>query len=397
MAGELTVKQLWLPKTSTAWRSLHTCLARSLIKESGYVFARSPGLSDRKSPIHCKQSIQLRHFRTHRRGLSTKYSPPQPQKPHESQNPYAQTPQNERYVDSARPLKRQRSDSDFADNASAYPPTQMPRTTYGGYAGSTLPQSYGQYKQEPQDRMHMSYNDHSSLGYNIRGANSYPPPGSSISGYQNPLQQPGPSPLSANTGLGNIGEHGPSSSASSVPRPLNNYYGSTGTAPNYGSYSGNYQAQTTHQYPSTSRTSSDSYPGLIGLQTPTSMTDIAALPSGHESNYMPSTSGAIGAATSAHTPVQSHHQAHDYSALSGGYTHTPATYVHSSPSYPTAPSQAQHAHHSSMEHVPYSSTLSDQSIPASNMLLGQAMPHNFYQQDEASYPTPTHAKQPPWG
>lgn len=271
----------------------------------------------------------------------------------------------------------------------------MPRTSYASYAGSALPQNYGQYKQNPQDRMHMSYGEQSSLGYNIRGANSYPPPASSISGYQNPLQQPGPSPLSANTGLGNISEHGPSSTAS-VPRPLSNYYGSTGAAPNYGSYSGNYQAQTTHQYPSTSRTSSD----LLGLQTPTSMTDIAALPSGHESNYMPSTSGtmSVGAGTSAHTPVQSHHQAHDYSALSGGYTHTPASYGHSSPSYPTAPSQPQHAHHSSMEHVPYSSAMPDQSLPANNMLLGQALPQNFYQQDEASYPTPTtHAKQPPWG
>jgi hypothetical protein len=312
---------------------------------------------------------------------------------------YAQTQQPERYVDSARPLKRQRSDSDFADNTATYPPSQMPRTTYAGYAGSSLPQSYPQYKQEPQDRMHMTYAEQSSMGYNIRGASSYPPPVSNIGGYQNSLQQPGPSPLSANAGLVNISEHGPSSTAS-VPRPLNNYYGSAGTAPNYGSYSGNYQAQT-NQYASTSRTSSDSYPNLLGgLQTPTSMTDIAALPSGHESNYMPSTSGAmsVGAGTSVHTPVQSQHQAHDYSALSGGYSHGSASYVQSSPSYQTAPSQPQHAHHSSLDQVSYSSALPDQSVPAtSNMLLNQSLPPNFYQQDEASYPTPTHAKQPPWG
>jgi hypothetical protein len=247
--------------------------------------------------------------------------------------------------------------------------------------------------------MHMTYAEQSSMGYNIRGASSYPPPVSNIGGYQNSLQQPGPSPLSANAGLVNISEHGPSSTAS-VPRPLNNYYGSAGTAPNYGSYSGNYQAQT-NQYASTSRTSSDSYPNLLGgLQTPTSMTDIAALPSGHESNYMPSTSGAmsVGAGTSVHTPVQSQHQAHDYSALSGGYSHGSASYVQSSPSYQTAPSQPQHAHHSSLDQVSYSSALPDQSVPAtSNMLLNQSLPPNFYQQDEASYPTPTHAKQPPWG
>jgi len=331
----------------------------------------------------------------HRRGLS-KYSPPQPQKPQEPQNPYAQTQPNERYADSARPLKRQRSDSDFADNASAYPPSQMPRTSYAGFAGSTLSQSFGQYKPDPQDRMNMGY-EQGSMGYNIRGTNSYPPPGSSLSGYSNPLHQPGPSPLPANTGLGNISEHGPSSS---VPRPLNNYYGSTGTALNYGSYSGNYQGQTGNQYASTSRTSSDGYPNIVGLQTPTSMTDFAAsLPSGHDSGYMPATSGpmSVGAGTGAHTPVQSHHQAQDYSSLSGSYTHAPATYVHSSPSYQTAPSQSQHSHHSSLDHMPsYSSAMPGASLPATNMLLGESLPQNFYQQDEASYPTPTHTKQAPW-
>jgi hypothetical protein len=141
-------------------------------------------------------------------------------------------------------------------------------------------------------------------------------------------------------------------------------------------------------------------PILGGLQTPTSMTDIAALPSGHESNYMPSTSSAmsVGAGTSVHTPVQSQHQAHDYSALSGGYTHGSASYVQSSPSYQTAPSQPHHAHHSSLDQVSYSSALPDQSVPATaNMLLNQSLPPNFYQQDETSYPTPTHAKPPPWG
>lgn len=245
--------------------------------------------------------------------------------------------------------------------------------------------------------MHMNYGEQTSLGYNIRGATSYPPP-ASIGGYQTSLQQPGPSPLAANAGLVNISEHGPQSAAS-VPRPLNNYY-SAGTAPNYGSYSGNYQAQTS-QYASTSRTSSDSYPPLLGgLQTPTSMTDIAALPSGHESSYIPSASSAmsVGAGTSVHTPVQSQHQPHDYSALSGGYTHASATYSHSSPTYQTAPSHSHHAHHSSLDHIPYSSALSDQPVPAAtSMLLNQSLPPNFYQQDEASYPTPTHAKQPPWG
>jgi hypothetical protein len=312
---------------------------------------------------------------------------------------YAQTQQPERYVDSVRPLKRQRSDSDFADTPTAYPPTQMPRATYGSYAGSSLPQSYSQYKQEPQDRMHVNYNEQSSMGYNnIRGASSYPPPLSNINGYQSSLQQSGPSPLSANAGLGNINEHGPTTSAS-VPRPFSNYYGSAGTAPNYGSYSGNYQAQT-NQYASTSRTSSDSYPNLMGgLQTPTSMTDIATLPSGHESSYMPSTSGAmpVGAGTSVHTPVQAQQQPHDYSALSGGYTHAPASYVHSSPSYQTASSQSHHAHHSSLDNVSYSSALSDQPVPApTSLLLNQSLPANFYQADEASYPTPTHAKQLPW-
>lgn len=33
----LTVKQLWLRRTFTAWRSLPTCLAPSLIKEYDYV------------------------------------------------------------------------------------------------------------------------------------------------------------------------------------------------------------------------------------------------------------------------------------------------------------------------------------------------------------------------
>lgn len=260
-----------------------------------------------------------------------------------------------------------------------------------------MQQNFAQYKQDQQDRLHLNFTDQPSLGYNIRGASSYPPPVSSIGGYQNSLQQPGPSPLAANAGLVNISEHGPQSA--SVPRPLNNYYGSTGTAPNYGSYSGNYQTQA-NQYSSTSRTSSDSYPTLLGgLQTPTSMTDMAALPSGHESNYMPSASSAmsVGAGTSVHTPVQSQQQPHDYSALSGGYTHASGPYVHSSPSYQTAPSQSHHAHHSSLDHVPYSSALPDQSVPAaSSLLLNQSLPANFYQQDEASYPTPTHAKQPPW-
>ena len=275
----------------------------------------------------------------------------------------------------------------------------MPRTSYANnYPGASLPQNYAQYKQDPQDRLHLNFTDQPSLGYNVRGSSSYPPPVSSIGGYQNSLQQPGPSPLAANAGLVNISEHGPQSS--SVPRPLNNYYGSTGTAPNYGSYSGSYQAQA-NQYSSTSRTSSDSYPTLLGgLQTPTSMTDMAALPSGHESNYMPSASSAmsVGAGTSVHTPVQSQQQPHDYSGLSGGYTHASGPYVHSSPSYQTAPSQSHHAHHSSLDHVPsYSSALPDQSVPAaSSMLLNQSLPANFYQQDEASYPTPTHAKQPPW-
>ena len=180
---------------------------------------------------------------------------------------------------------------------------------------------------------------------------------------------------------------------------MSNYYGSTATGQNYGSYSGNYQTQPGNQYASTSRTSSDSYPNLLGLQTPTSMTDIAALPSGHEPSYMPSTSGAmsVGAGTSAHTPVQTHQQGQDYSAMSGGYTHTPATYVHSSPTYQTAPTQPQHAHHSSMEHVPFSSAMPGASLPTSNMLLGEGMPQNFYQSEESSYPTPTHVKQPPWG
>ena len=312
---------------------------------------------------------------------------------------YAQTQQNDRFVDSARPLKRQRSDSDFADTPNAFPPAQMPRTSYANnYPGASLPQNYAQYKQDPQDRLHLNFTDQPSLGYNVRGSSSYPPPVSSIGGYQNSLQQPGPSPLAANAGLVNISEHGPQSA--SVPRPLNNYYGSTGTAPNYGSYSGNYQTQA-NQYSSTSRTSSDSYPTLLGgLQTPTSMTDMAALPSGHESNYMPSASSAmsVGAGTSVHTPVQSQQQPHDYSGLSGGYTHASGPYVHSSPSYQTAPSQSHHAHHSSLDHVPaYSSALPDQSVPAaSSMLLNQSLPANFYQQDEASYPTPTHAKQPPW-
>lgn len=338
----------------------------------------------------------------HRRGISQKFSPPQAQKPQAPQNPYAQTHQSERYVDSARPLKRQRSDSDFADNANVYPPTQLPRTSYSAFGGSALPQSYGQYKQDSQERMPINYGDQNPLSYNIsnRGTSTYPPPVSSISGYQNPLQQPGPSPLAANNTLGNISEHGPHSS-SSVPRPMSNYYGSTGTAPNYGSYSGNYQTQAGSQYASTSRTSSDSYPNLLGLQTPTSMTDIAALPSGHETNYMPPTTGAMsvgGTGTSSHTPTHSQHQGHDYSALSGGYSHAPATYVHSSPTYQTAQqSQSHHAHHSSLDSAPYSGALPGPPMSTTNMLLGEGMPQNFYQQEESSYPTPTHVKQPPWG
>ena len=271
----------------------------------------------------------------------------------------------------------------------------MPRTSYAGFAGSALSQSFGQYKPDPQDRIHMGY-EQGSMGYNIRGTNTYPPPGSSLSGYQNPLHQSGPSPLSANTGLGNISEHGPSN-ASSIPRPLSNYYGSTGSTLNYGSYSGNYQGQSGNQYASTSRTSSDGYPSIVGLQTPTSMTDFAStLPSGHDSGYMPATNGPMsaGAGTGAHTPVQSHHQA-DYSSLSS-YTHAPSTYVNSSPTYQTAPSQSQHSHHSSLDHMPYSSAMPGASLPATNMLLGESLPHNFYQQEEASYPTPTHTKQPPW-
>jgi hypothetical protein len=271
----------------------------------------------------------------------------------------------------------------------------MPRTSYAGFAGSALSQSFGQYKPDPQDRIHMGY-EQGSMGYNIRGTNTYPPQGSSLSGYQNPLHQSGPSPLSANTGLGNISEHGPSN-ASSIPRPLSNYYGSTGSTLNYGSYSGNYQGQSGNQYASTSRTSSDGYPSIVGLQTPTSMTDFAStLPSGHDSGYMPATSGpiSVGAGTGAHTPVQSHHQA-DYSSLSS-YTHAPSTYVNSSPTYQTAPSQSQHSHHSSLDHMPYSSAMPGASLPATNMLLGESLPHNFYQQEEASYPTPTHTKQPPW-
>lgn len=276
----------------------------------------------------------------------------------------------------------------------------MPRTSYSGYGGASLSQSFPQFKQDPQERMPMGYGDQ-SLGYNIRGTSAYPPPLSSISGYQNPLQQPGPSPLPTNTTLGNISEHGPPSTAS-VPRPMSSYYGSAATGTNYGSYSGNYQTPSGGQYGSTSRTSSDSYPNLLGLQTPTSMTDIAALPSGHETNYMPSTSSAmsVGAGAGAHTPVQSQQQPHDYSALSGGYTHAPATYVQSSPTYPSAPAaQPHHAHHSSLDHVPYSSGLPGGQVPAStSMLLGEGMPQNFYQHDEASYPTPTHVKQqPPWG
>jgi hypothetical protein len=268
----------------------------------------------------------------------------------------------------------------------------MPRTSYAGFAGSALSQSFGQYKPDPQDRMHMGYEQGSMAAYNIRGTNTYPPPGSSLSAYQN-----GPSPLSTNTGLGNISEHG-SSNAASIPRPLNNYYGSTGTTLNYGSYSGNYQGQTGNQYASTSRTSSDGYPNIVGLQTPTSMTDFAStLPSGHDSGYMPATSGSmsVGAGTGAHTPTQSHHQA-DYSSLSGSYTHAPATYVHSSPSYQTAHSQSQHSHQSSLDQISYSSAMPGASLPATNMLLGESLPQNFYQQDEASYPTPTHTKQPPW-
>ena len=48
-----------------------------------------------------------------------------------------------------------------------------------------LPQNYGQYKQDPQDRLHLNFTDQPSLGYNIRGSSSYPPPVSSIGGYQN--------------------------------------------------------------------------------------------------------------------------------------------------------------------------------------------------------------------
>jgi hypothetical protein len=49
VAGRLTVKQLWLQKTFMVWRSLHTCLAPSLIKESGCDSARSLAPSLRKS------------------------------------------------------------------------------------------------------------------------------------------------------------------------------------------------------------------------------------------------------------------------------------------------------------------------------------------------------------
>jgi hypothetical protein len=45
---ELTVKQLWLRRTSMVWRSLRTCLALSQIKEYDCVCAKSLDRSHRE-------------------------------------------------------------------------------------------------------------------------------------------------------------------------------------------------------------------------------------------------------------------------------------------------------------------------------------------------------------
>lgn len=260
-----------------------------------------------------------------------------------------------------------------------------------------LPQGYDQPKQEIPERVG-SFSEQGSLNYPTRGA-SYQQPLGSSSGWQGAaaVQQPANSTLSANTPLGNISEqsmHGLSggqSSTTSLPRPMANYYNNAASGTGYGSYGGSYPIQGGTQYSSLSqRTSSESFPSLIGgLQTPTSLTEPGGIPPGHDTTYMPPSSGAMtgGAATASNTPVQSHYT-HDYSNVSSNYVQGHGSYDDSSP-YQPAP-LPQHTQQSM-----YSSAMT--SGTASNpMLLGEALPQNFYNNEESSppYPTPTHQKPP---
>lgn len=365
--------------------------------------------------LHCivslkqwtQRDIAETSTRTHRRNLPPKYSPVEAPTTHNVPAPYAQTQRSDHYNDNPRSLKRQRSDDDYGENASAFPPAQMPRLAYPTYGSNMLAHGYGNIKQEPYERMQSNFGD-SGHNYSVRST-AYPAPLSGTSGWQTAMQQSGHPTMSTNPAHGNMSEHGPiggSGSTASIPRPTTNYLGNMSASASYGNYGSGYQSQSSQQYQSQgaqqfpappSRTSSDSYPAIYGgLQTPTSMTGTAGLPTGHDTGYMPASSGALSASagTAGHTPVQNQHYTTDYPHLSsGGYGHSSATYDDSSPTYQTAP-QPQSAGQTS-----YTSTMVSSSLPANNsMLLGQGLPDSFYPQDESSYPTPTHSKPPnQWG
>lgn len=260
-----------------------------------------------------------------------------------------------------------------------------------------MSRNYGHVKPESQ---HLTtYPDQGAAGYTPRES-SYQPPLPSASGWTNVVQQAGPSALSTNTPLGNISEHGTASgigSATALTRPMSNYFGNTGSAPsNYGSYTGNYHTQAGTQYAQSSRTSSESYPSLVGLQTPTSMTDIAGLHSGHDSSYIPSSSSTMSATagTAMHTPSHSQSHSQDYASLPGSYGSAPRTYEDPSTAYPGGASQHHQTPQEGLGQLPYASNMPGSSHSAGNMLLSEGMSQNFYQQDESAYPTPTQNKPP---
>lgn len=357
--------------------------------------AKRAALDSIVSPAPDRMLAQLRPTRSHRRGVQ-KYSPPQARTPNVPPAGYGQPPRNDMYTDAYRGVKRQRSESDLGDSTSIYPPSQIPRTSYTGYGSNLLSQSYGHVKPASQQ---LNYPDQSAVSYTPRES-SYQPPLPSASGWPNVMQQAGPSALSTNTTLGNISEHGSSSGigpASSLARPMSNYFGNTGSAPsNYGSYNGNYHSQPGGQYAQSSRTSSESYPSLLGLQTPTSMTDIAGLPSGHDSSYIPSSSGAMSATagTAMHTPSHSQSHSQDYAGLSGSYGSAPRTYDDASSTYPGGSSQHQQTPQQGLGQLPYAPNVPGTSHSAGHMLLSEGMSQNFYNQEESAYPTPTQNKPP---
>jgi hypothetical protein len=315
---------------------------------------------------------------------------------------YAQGQGEDRYDDGTRALKRRRSEDDYGDSASVYPPAQMPRTTYSSFVGSNVLQpGFGQVKQETMTRTQGTYGDPRVPEYVTRTA-TYPATLSGPGGWPANLQQPGNTTLGSMTAPGSLSERGPMGGSDltvSSQRPMINYLSGMSADANYGSYSNTYQQQGSQQqqtigalpYPPSVRTSSDSHPAMYGLQTPTSMTGTANLPSGHDTGYIPTTSSAIsaGGVNAGHTPVQSQHYPSDYTTLSTPYGHTVGNYDESSPTYTSG------SHATPVGEIPFSSAVPSSSLPASNIgLLGQGLPDTFYPPEESSYPTPTQQHRP---